>query len=517
MKSLINLERLKTKLTDEFGIILKAVDAYLQKAIFNHEVKSLNAREIKQLTTNADRELQGLFGAYVDGLKANWRGLFSHRYKVQNDEAYKVFKKRLNTPKSLMAYADKVFDKPLHLTTNVGISLDELTKSFGENESERIIRAIRLAHSESLDNAKLIQMIRGSRANRYQDGILNISTRHAKTLAHTGTAIMASEAKQAFINDNKDIIKGIKVIATLDRRTSPICRHLDGQFMPLDKAVYPPYHFNCRSSFEIVHDGYTKPNNRASEFGVTENVSYYEWLKGQDKAYIQSVLGKRNAEIFLSDGMSADKFKRLGFDRVFMPMGLDELLNLETPPVKALYQKMKAAEPNITQDMTAIVKQVGVVLSGLEHRLKSQGSLQRKVASEVLQGKELDSVLPNIKDVIRYTVLLDEKSFVKQYQSLLDELEQAGYNVVRVKNTWKQGAMYKGINTFVEKDGVVFELQYHTQDSFALKNGKLHTLYEEFRLDDTSEARRAVLFFEMQSLSDKIRQPPNIDKIDDKK
>lgn len=91
--------------------------------------------------------------------------------------------------------------------------------------------------------------------------------------------------------------------------------------MPLYKAVYPPYHFNCRSSFEIVYDGYKPPKHRASEFGVTENVSYYEWLKGQDKAYIQSVLGKRNTEIFLSDGMSADKFKRLGFDRVVYANG----------------------------------------------------------------------------------------------------------------------------------------------------------------------------------------------------
>ncbi|WP_432481662.1 minor capsid protein [Moraxella sp. ZY200743] len=513
MKSLINLERLKTKLTDEFGITLKAVDNYLQKAVFNREVKELNHREIKQVLTNADKELQGLFKAYMDGLKSNWRTLFSHRYKVHSDEAYKATRQRLNSPKSLMAYADKVFDKPLHLTTNVGISLDELTKAFGENESERIIRAIRLAHSKSLDNAKLIQMIRGSRANRYQDGILNISTRHAKTLAHTGTAIMASEAKQAFINDNKDIIKGIKVIATLDRRTSPICRHLDGQFMPLDKAVHPPYHFNCRSSFEIVYDGYTPPKHRASEFGVTENVSYYEWLKGQDKAYIQSVLGKRNTEIFLSDGMSADKFKRLGFDRVFMPMGLDELLNLETPPVKALYQKMKAAEPNITQDMTAIVKQVGVVLSGLEHRLKSQGSLQRKVASEVLKGRELDNILPKMRDIIRYTAILDDVNFVDQYKAVIDGLEQVGYKIVAVKNTWQDGQSYKGINTFVEKDGVVFELQYHTHDSFTLKNGKLHTLYEEFRLDETSLERKNELWLQMVQLSAKIKQPNNIEKI----
>lgn len=501
-------------MVNDFGNTLKAVDSYLQKAVFNREVKELNHREIKQVLTNADKELQGLFTAYMDGLKANWRGLFSHRYKVQNDEAYKAFKKRLNTPKSLMAYADKAFDKPLNLTANVGVSLDELTKAFGENESERIIRAIRLAHAERLDNAKLIQMIRGSRANRYQDGILKgVTTRNAATIARTGTAIMDSEAKQAFISANAGIIKGIKVIATLDRRTSPICRHLDGQFMPLDKAVYPPYHFNCRSSFEIVHDGYTKPNNRASEFGVTENVSYYEWLKGQDKAYIQSVLGKRNTEIFLSDGMSADKFKRLGFDRVFMPMGLDELLNLETPPVKALYQKMKAAEPNITQDMTAIVKQVGVVLSGLEHRLKSQGSLQRKVASEVLKGRELDNILPKMRDIIRYTAILDDVNFVDQYKAVIDGLEQAGYKIVAVKNTWQDGQSYKGINTFVEKDGIVFELQYHTHDSFTLKNGKLHTLYEEFRLDETSLERKNELWLQMVQLSAKIKQPNNIEKI----
>lgn len=513
MKRLINLERLKQSLANDFGKTLKLVDEYLQKAVFNREVKSLNNREIKQLTTNADKELQGLFGAYMDGLKGNWRGLFGHRYKVQNDEAYSTIRKRLNTPKSLLAYADQAFSKPLNLTANVGVSLDDLTKSFSKTESERIIRAIRFAHSDGLTNDKLVQMIRGSRAKRYQDGILNTTTRNAQTIARTGTAIMASEAQQAFIHENSDIIKGIKVLATLDTRTSPICRHLDHQFMPIDKAKYPPYHFNCRSSFEIVYDGYTPPKQRASEFGVTENVSYYEWLKRQDKAYIQSVLGKRNTEIFLSDGMSADKFKQLGLDRVFMPMGLDELLNLETPPIKALYQKMKTAEPNITQDMTAIVKQVGVVLSGLEHRLKSQESLHRKVASEVLKGRELDNILPKMRDIIRYTAILDDVNFVDQYKAVIDGLEQAGYKIVVVKNTWQDGQSYKGINTFVEKDGVVFELQYHTQDSFTLKNGKLHTLYEEFRLDETSLERKNELWLQMVQLSAKIKQPNNIEKI----
>lgn len=174
---------------------------------------------------------------------------------------------------------------------------------------------------------------------------------------------------------------------------------------------------------------------------------------------------------------------------------------------------MKTAEPNITQDMTAIVKQVGVVLSGLEHRLKSQESLHRKVASEVLKGRELDNILPKMRDIIRYTAILDEVNFVDQYKAVIDGLEQAGYKIVAVKNTWQDGQSYKGINTFVEKDGVVFELQYHTQDSFTLKNGKLHTLYEEFRLDETSLERKNELWLQMVQLSAKIKQPNNIEKI----
>lgn len=329
MKNLINLERFKQSLINDFGKTLKAVDDYLQKAIFNREVKSLNSREIKQILANADKELKGLFSAYMDGLKSNWRGFFSHQYQLQNDTAYQLFRKKLNSPASLLAYADKVFDKPMNLTANVGVTLDELTKSFSTNESERLIRAIRFAHTDGLTNDKLIQMIRGSKANHFKDGILSTTSRNAQTIARTGTAIMASEAKQAFIHENRDIIKGIRVNATLDRRTSHICRHLDHQFMPIEQAKYPPYHFNCRSSFEIVFDGYESPKNRASEFGVTENVSYYEWLKHQTPDYQDEVLGKTRGKLFRDGGMSVEKFKSLQLDKNFTPLTLEQMNEFE--------------------------------------------------------------------------------------------------------------------------------------------------------------------------------------------
>ena len=310
----------------EFGITVEQINQYLQKEVFNKEISQLTQRQLRQTLTNANGELKRLFGAYAHGLKDDWKALFGHRYQLQAGETYRQY---LNTPKALQAYADKIFDKPLHLTANTGISLNELLAKFSDDEAKKITNAIRLAHYESLTNSKLVQMIRGSRANRYQDGILATSTRHAKTIANTGTAIMASEAKQKFIKDNKDTVRGIKVVATLDLRTSAICRHLDGEFMPIERAKYPPYHFNCRSSFEIVYDGYTPPKQRASMDGVVKNQTYYEWLKNQPDGYQDEVLGKKRAKLFRDGGMTTEKFRQLQLDRNFTPMTLDEMRQAE--------------------------------------------------------------------------------------------------------------------------------------------------------------------------------------------
>lgn len=115
---------------------------------------------------------------------------------------------------------------------------------------------------------------------------------------------------------------------------SPICRGRDGMFMPIDKAVYPPYHFNCRSSFEIVYDGYTAPKQRASEHGVVENQTYYEWLKNQPAQYQDEVLGKTRGKLFRDGGLSLQRFKELQLDKNFTPLTLDEMKALEPTAFK---------------------------------------------------------------------------------------------------------------------------------------------------------------------------------------
>lgn len=129
---------------------------------------------------------------------------------------------------------------------------------------------------------------------------MTIGTRNAATIVRTSTAVMASEAKQQFIRDNPDLVTNIRIIAALDLRTSPICRHLDPEIMPIDKAQYPPYHYNCRSNFQLVFKGEKQSDKRASMNGETDNVSYFDWLKSQSKDV-------KRANLF--DKMSAERFK----------------------------------------------------------------------------------------------------------------------------------------------------------------------------------------------------------------
>ncbi|MGY6089378.1 phage minor head protein [Avibacterium paragallinarum] len=181
------------------------------------------------------------------------------------------------------------------------------------------------------------------------------------------------------------------------------------------------------------------------------------------------------------------------------------------------YQAAVKVEPRITEDISKIISTIGGSLAGLEYRLKSLESLERKVALEILAGLSEYQAVEKVKDIIRYTVIFDPDEFVSKYNEIQKVLGEQGYKTVVVKNTWKDNATYKGVNTFVntviEKDNITFEVQYHTKESFDLKNGKLHELYERFRDPNTTLEEKERLYLEMKKLSAKLTEPKNIHQI----
>jgi len=122
------------------------------------------------------------------------------------------------------------------------------------------------------------------------------------TLVRTSINQVANSASQQVYEANQDITKRYRYVATLDTRTSAICRALDGKTFEYGKGPTPPQHFNCRSTTIPVIDydelGFTPPpaGTRASQGGqVPANESYGQWLAKKQKGETDADLLQRQA------------------------------------------------------------------------------------------------------------------------------------------------------------------------------------------------------------------------------
>ena len=116
--------------------------------------------------------------------------------------------------------------------------------------------------------------------------------------------------------DNDDILKGKRRVATLDGRTTPLCRALDGTVVPIT-APSPPFHWNCRTTeIPVLKDefareipGSTRPSVGADGVEqVSSRTTYGEWLARQPAAFQEDVLGPARYKLFSKGELSIDRF-----------------------------------------------------------------------------------------------------------------------------------------------------------------------------------------------------------------
>jgi SPP1 gp7 family putative phage head morphogenesis protein len=132
------------------------------------------------------------------------------------------------------------------------------------------------------------------------------------TLVRTSINQVANTASQQVYEANQDITKKYRYVATLDTRTSSICRALDGKEFEYGKGPTPPQHFNCRSTTVPVIDyeglGFTPPPpaKRASTGGqVPADQTYGQWLAKQPRDVKAEALGPGKVAYF---NRLADKY-----------------------------------------------------------------------------------------------------------------------------------------------------------------------------------------------------------------
>ncbi|NBX10578.1 MAG: hypothetical protein EBR05_12455, partial [Marivivens sp.] len=120
------------------------------------------------------------------------------------------------------------------------------------------------------------------------------------SIVRTSINQVANAASQQVYEANQDITKKYRYVATLDSRTTAICRALDGREFEYGKGPTPPQHFSCRSTTVPVIDyeglGFDppRPGKRAAKDGMVDaDTNYGQWLLQQGREQQQEVLGSK--------------------------------------------------------------------------------------------------------------------------------------------------------------------------------------------------------------------------------
>lgn len=242
-----------------------------------------------------------------------------------------------------------------------GALLKDWFKGQAQRTQFQVGRQVRLGMvgGETIDD--MVRRVRG-RSNgrgRYTGGVMQTSTREATAIIRTAVNDISNTAMLNTFEANADILAGVTFTATLDARTSSICQATDSKTWKLDDPAIqrPPLHINCRSVLIPEVDwkglGMEPPpeGTRASAGGqVPASTTYEDWLRSQDRAMQDEILGPGRAQLFrdgkvgLRELVTADG-RRIPLDA----LGIDEA----TPAwQRALYEDVLPRELDI-RDMFA--------------------------------------------------------------------------------------------------------------------------------------------------------------------
>jgi hypothetical protein len=269
-----------------------------------------------------------------------------------------------------------------------------------------------------------------------------------------------------------DVIKGTK---------PPSLRDL---MLPDEAARYDAYLYNAKNG------KYNIPYEMTAD-------EYYQYLKGLDKV-----------DEAIKGGSYTNKVKSIMSTWNEIDV---QTYNKLSVAEKQIYIKAIRNEPHITQELQEIVKAYGGYLDGLEYRLKSPSSVFEKIYVRPEKTPIVD-----MNDIVRYTEIQNPDKLVSSVQGTISDLEKNGYEIIKLKNTWIDDTTpYQGINAqIISPDGQSFELQFHTPESFALKNSEeMHGLYEQTRVLHKLSKEYVTLTDKMFELSDMLEVPKDIKSI----
>ena len=246
--------------------------AQLERASTKFHVTRLEALKLQM-----QQNVEYLMGNEADGIDKLMRDIFTDSYY---HSAYEIHK-GLVIGWDLMKLDNKVIDK----------AMSNPWTADGMNFSERIWGKYRPELVKKLHDGLTLNLIQGKRADKLITEItkqFDVKRHQAENLVQTEKAYFQSLAQMDSFKAMN--VKEYEIVATLDTKTSEICREMDGKHFKLDDyapgATAPPFHNRCRTATApFFDDEFEEDVQRASKDKngryktVSASMKYDEWYK----------------------------------------------------------------------------------------------------------------------------------------------------------------------------------------------------------------------------------------------
>ena len=112
---------------------------------------------------------------------------------------------------------------------------------------ERIEQSVRIGIVAGDSNQAIARRTFGTLNQGGRDGVTQMTRNQVAAVTRTMVNHVGTRARAEFYKANPDVFKEEQYTATLDSRTTPICRGYDGSIWKVNDGPHPPIHYMCRS------------------------------------------------------------------------------------------------------------------------------------------------------------------------------------------------------------------------------------------------------------------------------
>lgn len=330
IRNAVLLESLKSSEVEKFEPFLRQIDRSLREQLGGSELTEFKRARLDAMLKQVDEALGAILGEYTDQLQLDLMDVAAWQAGAEAAVIAAAMPSYTATIPALSTLKTAAFRSPLGVKgADGGKLLTPFIEDWSKSERSRVTGAIRQGWFEGKTNSEIMRTLRGTKDMKYADGLLAITSRNADAVTRTAVQHVASQARNQFARQNSDILQGVKIIATLDGRTTAYCRAADGTEYAIEEGPRPPFHIRCRTSFILILKDAPSMGalaDRSSMNGqVQADTSYYEWIKTQPAAFQDTVIGKARAKLFRDGGMTPEQFSDLQIGNNFKPRTLDQL------------------------------------------------------------------------------------------------------------------------------------------------------------------------------------------------